>query len=129
MIHIKTEFWEEIIRPHSKVVVLKSLGSSFLRKLNQLDSYYEKEIRVLETEMMSSVGGMIFNLFLLTVTNYKEHAEANLKVLKKWTSKRGNVKMYLFGIIKVSLNKARLGTIEDINNTALKLLNINSKKY
>ena len=53
---------------------------------------------------MSTVGGIIYNLFLLSATNYKEHAETNIKQLKKYTSQRGNIKTYVYGIIKVSLN-------------------------
>jgi hypothetical protein len=72
--------------------------------------------------MRSTLGGMIYNLFLFVATNYKEKAEQNMKNLRKYNDGRNNIKSYRFGVIKVGLCDNRLGVIENMNVALAKLL-------
>lgn len=72
-------------------------------------------------------GAILYNLFLLIGTNYKDVAETNIKALKKSNDPRER-KTYKLSIIQVSLTEDRMGIIENLNNNCVKMLGANYSK-
>ena len=128
LIALKIEFWHEIIKKSTKAVKLKSLGKQFLDKLNKMNRFYLREIAEVEKEIKVYSGGILYNLFLLIATNYKEMAETNIKALKK-SNDPTERKTYKLGIIKVSLTDDRMSLIENINPTLIRMLGSNHQKF
>ena len=100
---------------------LKSLGKEFLDQLNEMNRFYLNEFVEVEKETRIYSGGILYNLFLLTATNYKELAESNIKKLRK-TSDLNERNSYKMSILKVSLNGDKMGLIENMNNNCVKLI-------
>lgn len=92
-----------------------------------MNDYYEKNIRSLEQEIRIFSGSIIYNLYLLVATNYKELAESNIKALRKFNesvqqaSSQSN-QNYKYYTVKVSLCRESIHRIENVNRSFGRLL-------
>lgn len=126
LIETKTEYWREVSRKTARVTVIRSLGRKYNSNFNAMHNYYTTEIKDLEKEIRIFSGSIIYNLFLLVATNYKELAESNIKALRKLNTVSNlpseAARNYRYYTVKISLSKETLGRIENVNSSIWRLL-------
>jgi hypothetical protein len=120
------EYWTEVSKKAPRVVAIRSLGRKFNKDLNKMQDYYSEEIKNLEKEIRIFSGSIIYNLFLLVATNYKELAESNMKSIRKSNDasslpSEAN-RNYRYYTIKASMAADSIGRIENVNTSISKLL-------
>lgn len=75
----KVEFWKEVGKETPLMVKLQQLGSEIVQKMYELNNYYYKDIKSQEEKINNFNGTIMYAMYLLSTTNYKEYAESLIK--------------------------------------------------
>lgn len=117
LIALKTNYWREICQRSCRVVTVRTLTVEFLEKFNAMHRFYLERLKQTEQDAGLLMGGVLYNMFLLIATNYRNLSDDNIKEIRKQhESSTGQLSLgKQYYCLEVSLRRDSLGLI--INHT------------
>jgi hypothetical protein len=115
LLTLKVSYWRELCQRSCKVLTIRNIAEAFLEKFNVMHKFYLDKIKQTEQEAGLLMGGIIYNLFLMVATNYKNLSDDNIKEIRKQhESSTGllNVRKKYY-CLTASVRDDKLGQIEN----------------
>lgn len=83
IIKLKQAFWKEVACTNPIMVSMQDTGSKIVKKMYELNVFYGKVSETYEKRLYSFEATILYGMYLLSTTNFKEYAETIIKKTAK----------------------------------------------